>query len=70
MTIYIDIVFIENVIMNYIIIIATGLVVKSEIKHLRILLSAVIGAVYTVIAYISKLEVYSNVVLKFILLYM
>ena len=67
MTIYIDIVFIENVIMNYIIIIATGLVVKSEIKHLRILLSSVIGAVYTVITYISKLEVYSNVVLKFIL---
>ena len=67
MTIYIDVVFIENIIMNYIIILATGLIVKCKIRHLRFLLASTIGAIYTVIAYISKLEIYSNIIIKFLL---
>ena len=67
MTIYIDIVFIENIIMNYIILLATGLIVKIKIKHLRILASAAIGAIYTIIAYIMAMKIYSNILLKFLL---
>ncbi len=67
MTIYIDVVFIENIIMNYIILLASGLIGKNRINHVRILIAAGIGAIYTVIAYISRLAVYSNILLKFIL---
>ncbi len=67
MTIYIDIVFLENIIMNFIIILASGLIIKTKINHLRILLASLIGAIYTVVAYISKIEIYSNIILKFIL---
>lgn len=67
MIIYIDVVFIENIIMNYIIIFSTGLIIKSKIKHLRIAGAATIGAVYTVVAYITRLEIYSNIILKFLL---
>ena len=56
MTIYIDIVFLENIIMNYIIILATGLIIKNKINHVRITIAAVIGAIYTVIAYITELK--------------
>ena len=67
MTIYLDVVFIENIVMNYIIIFATGLILKSKVNHIRYITSSVIGAVYTIVAYISKMEVYSNIVLKFLL---
>lgn len=67
MTIYIDIVFFENIIMNYIIILATAVILKIKIKHIRFLLGSLIGAIYTVTAYISKLEIYSNFIIKFIL---
>ncbi len=67
MTIYIDVVFIENIVMNYIIILATGLIAKAKIKHLRFIAGSMVGAIYTVSAYVSQLEIYSNIVLKFLL---
>lgn len=67
MTIYIDIIIVENLIMNYIIIYATGLISKSKISHLRIFLASTIGAVYAITEYISKLNIYSNILVKIIL---
>ncbi len=67
MTIYIDVVFIENIIMNYIIILATALITKNKINHIRFLLSSAIGAIYTVVAYITKFKIYSNIIFKFFL---
>ena len=67
MTIYIDVVLIENIIMNYIIIFATGIIVRKKLNRIRMILASVIGAIYTVVAYITKLEVYSNIILKFLL---
>lgn len=67
MTIYIDIVLIENVIMNSIILLATGLILKEKIKIIRLLLSSLLGAIYSVISYLSILEIYSSMVLKIIL---
>lgn len=40
MTIYLDIVFLENVLMNYIIIWVCGCVLKEDIRFWRILLSS------------------------------
>lgn len=67
MTIYIDIVLIENLLMNYIILFATGIILKIEAKHIRLILASLVGAIYTIIAYVSALKIYSNIFLKFIL---
>lgn len=67
MTIYIDIVLIENLLMNYIILFATGVILKIHIKHVRLILASFVGAIYTIIAYISGLKIYSNFFLKLIL---
>ena len=67
MTIYIDIIIVENLIMNYIILYATGLISKSKISHLRIFLASAIGAIYAITEYISKLNIYSNMLVKVIL---
>ena len=67
MTIYIDVVLIENLIMNYIILLATGLILKIKIKHIRLIIGSLLGAIYTIIGYIGILEIYSSFILKIIL---
>lgn len=67
MTIYIDVVLIENLIMNFIILLATGLVLKERIKNVRLLLASLLGAIYSVVSYLSILEIYASIVLKIIL---
>ena len=51
MTIYIDIVLVENIIMNYIILFATAIVLKIKIKHIRFLL-LVYWVLYTLLFHI------------------
>lgn len=67
MTIYVDVVLIENLIMNYIILLATGLILKIKIKHIRLIIGSLLGAIYTIIGYIGILEIYSSFILKIIL---
>ena len=67
MTIYIDVVLIENLIMNYIIIYATAIVLKYKKSHLRFFLASLLGAIYTIISYTSALEVYTSIILKILL---
>ena len=67
MTIYLDIVFLENIIMNYIILFGTATIAKVIPKHIRIILASTIGAIYAIVAYCSALKIYSTVLLKFIL---
>ena len=67
MTIYIDIIIVENLIMNYIILYATGLISKSKISYLRIFFASFIGAIYAITEYVSKLNIYSNMIVKIIL---
>ena len=67
MTIYLDLIFLENVFMNFIIIYATAIIIKKEIKIFRIILGSTIGAIYACIYYISNLEIYSSIFLKIIL---
>lgn len=67
MTIYIDVVLIENLIMNFIILLATGLILKEKIKVVRLLASSLIGAIYSVVSYMSILEIYTSMILKIIL---
>ena len=67
MTIYLDIVLLENVIMNYIILYATATIYKTQVRHIRILLSSIIGGIYAVVAFMGILPIYSNIGLKILL---
>ncbi len=67
MTIYIDVVLIENIIMNYIILVATSIILKLKINHIRIIISSLLGAIYSIVAYIGFIKIYENIILKFIL---
>lgn len=69
MTIYLDIILCENLLMNYIILFATYVIIKPKVKHpqIRIILSSLIGSVYAVIVYLNILSIYSNLFAKIIL---
>ena len=65
MTIYIDIVFLENVLLNYIILLATAIMSKSKINYPRVLLSSSIGGMYAILNYIVNITFFLNITLKF-----
>ncbi|MBR3720412.1 MAG: sigma-E processing peptidase SpoIIGA [Clostridia bacterium] len=67
MTVYLDIVLLENVLMNYIIIFATGIVLKGDCMKWRILFGSIIGAVYTVVMYLDIIPIYSSFIMKIVL---
>lgn len=67
MTVYIDIIFLENLFMNYIILFATGTILKIPLKIIRTFISSTIGSIYAVLSYVSPMEIYSNTILKMIL---
>lgn len=64
MTIYLDIIFLENLCMNYIILFATALIIKNKIKHFRIIISSTLGAIYAIISLLSIFEIYTTLVFK------
>lgn len=67
MTLYVDIIFLENVFMNCIILLATGIILKNQTKIIRNIIASIIGSIYAIIIYVSNIEIYSNVFLKLIL---
>lgn len=67
MTIYLDIVILENICMNFIILFATGIINKTQIRYRRIFFASLLGGVYAVVAYMKMLEIYSNMLVKIIL---
>lgn len=66
-TIYIDIIFLENLIMNSIILYATAIILKNKPKVIRVLLSSMLGSVYAIITYITEIPIYTTAILKAIL---
>ena len=67
MTIYLDVVLIENLCMNYIILFATGYIIRLKMKHWKLILSSLLGGVYSVASYLEILPLYSNFVMKILL---
>ncbi len=67
MTIYIDIVLMENLMMNSIILLATGIILKEKIKKVRLFLASLLGAIYSVVSYMAILKIYTSIGLKIIL---
>ena len=67
MTVYLDVIFLENLVINYIILYATGIISKSKTKQSRILLGSTIGAIYSIIYYLINLQIYSSFIVKIVL---
>lgn len=67
MTVYLDVVFFENVCMNYIILFATGYILKIKMKQIRIILSSALGSIYAVLIYMQNIIFYSNMIVKIVL---
>jgi len=67
MTVYLDIIFVENVCMNYIILYATGLINKNKINQIRLVLSSLLGSVYVLMSYTVRLYNVSNITIKILL---
>lgn len=67
MTIYLDVVFLENILLNYIIIFATAIISKSRISYFRILISSLIGCIFVIINYVFGFSQNTNLVLKLLL---
>ncbi len=67
MTIYLDIVFIENTLMNYIILYATGFVQKIKMKNFKLIISSTLGALYAIVTYMNIIPIYSSFFMKILL---
>ena len=67
MTIYVDLILLENVVMNYIILVATSIISKSKISLIRSLISATIGGMYSILNYLIDLTTLSNLLLKILI---
>ena len=67
MTIYIDVIFIENLCMNYIILFATGVLMKIKVNHIKMIISAALGSIYAIISYMQIFSFISSMLAKFTL---
>ena len=69
MTVYLDIIFCENILMNYIILFATLVIIKIKNKRqkIRLIISSIIGSAYAIIVYLNILQIYSNIIAKAVL---
>ena len=67
MNVYIDIIFVENLLMNYIILYGTGFIQKDNMKSIKLIIASLIGAMYAIISYLKIIPIYSNVFIKILL---
>ena len=67
MTIYLDVVLLENLCMNYIILFATGYIMKIKMKHWKLIVSSLLGGIYAVVSYLEILPIYSSLPMKLLL---
>ncbi len=68
MEIYIDVLFLENVIVNYFILLLTAKFIKSRTSSLRLSLGAILGASYVVVlVLLPNMKIYSTTIAKIIL---
>lgn len=67
MTIYLDIVLFENIFLNFIIILSTAIISKSQIKIIRIFISSFIGGLFAILNYIININWFLTIILKVII---
>lgn len=64
MTIYIDVVFFEDVAMNFLILAATTIIAKLKLKSGKLLGASCVGGIYSIATYIVQLTSFQNMLLK------
>ena len=64
MTIYLDIVLFENILLNYIIILSTAIISKEKINFIRIILSSILGGIFAILSYIERMPTFIEIVTK------
>lgn len=67
MTVYIDVIFFENLFMNYIILLATSIISRIRVNHLKLIIASMIGAIYSVISFLPQIKKESGIIIKIIL---
>ena len=67
MTIYLDVIFLENFILNLIILYAVGIEAKGKINIFRIILASIVGSLYAIITFTIKNRFVSSIMMKIIL---
>ena len=64
MTIYIDVVFIENFLLNFIIILGTSIISKSKTSILRITISSLFGSAFAILGYFINLNFFIKLLIS------
>ena len=67
MTAYLDIIFVENLCMNYIILFTTGYFIKTKANPIRLFISSCCGSIYAILMYIYDNIFFPNFFIKIIL---
>ena len=67
MTIYLDIVLLENILLNYIIILSTAIISKERINFVRIILSSMVGGIFSIITYTTEVPVSLGILIKIVI---
>lgn len=67
MTVYLDIVLLENILLNYIIILSTAILSKEKINFLKIILSSIVGGIFAIITYITELSMFLGIIIKIVI---
>lgn len=67
MTIYLDIIFLENFILNILLLYAVEIETRSKIKHYRIIIASLVGSIYATIIYVTKKGFLYSIEMKLLL---
>lgn len=67
MKIYIDVIFFENVFINYIIFLIASYILRIDVKHFRIFIASILGSVYVIAFLLDTVPAFSNVIMKIFL---
>lgn len=67
MTVYIDVLFIVNLVLDYFILLSIKFFLKTSDKRWRLLIGAVVGATYACIMYFPDLKILSNMIFEVLL---
>jgi len=66
-TIYIDVLFFENIAINFLILAVTGYISKLKASSARLLMGSFIGAVYVLAAFLPEMEMYFTITAKIVI---
>lgn len=64
MTVYVDVVLLENISMNYIILLASSLIGNRKVNFFKVLVASFIGGIYAIVNYVLDVSLFVNMLFK------